>query len=178
MHFSSLIPKMLMFTLATLCLTTCNLPWFLNVTFWVPMQFLYSIGLYFHHQSHSQLGGGVCFVSVSSDFLELFLHCSPVAYCSATNLGSSSFTVLSFYLLILFMGFSRQEYWSGFPFLSPVNHILSFGSYFVHWIIEKAGEFQKYINFCFIDYAKAFDCVDHNKLWKILKEMGIKGKYS
>ena len=43
----------------------------------------------------------------------------------------------------------------------------------IHWIIEKAREFQKNIYFCFIDYAKAFDCVDHNKLWKILKEMGI-----
>jgi len=43
----------------------------------------------------------------------------------------------------------------------------------IHWIIEKAREFQKNIYFCFIDYAKAFDCVDHNKLWEILKEMGI-----
>ena len=41
------------------------------------------------------------------------------------------------------------------------------------WIIEKAREFQENIYFCFIDYAKAFDCVDHHKLWKILKEMGI-----
>ena len=41
------------------------------------------------------------------------------------------------------------------------------------WVIEKAREFQKNIYFCLIDYAKAFDCVDHNKLWKILKEMGI-----
>ena len=41
------------------------------------------------------------------------------------------------------------------------------------WIIKKAREFQKSIYFCFIDYAKAFNCVDHNKLWKILKEMGI-----
>ena len=41
------------------------------------------------------------------------------------------------------------------------------------WIIKKGREFQKNIYFCFIDYAKAFDCVDHNKLWKILKEMGI-----
>ena len=41
------------------------------------------------------------------------------------------------------------------------------------WIIEKAREFQKKIYFCFIDYAKAFDCVDHNKLWKILKELGL-----
>ena len=43
----------------------------------------------------------------------------------------------------------------------------------IHWIIKKAREFQKNIYFCFIDYAKAFDCVYHNKLWKILKEMGI-----
>ena len=41
------------------------------------------------------------------------------------------------------------------------------------WIMEKAREFQKNICVCFIDYAKAFDCVDHNKMWKILKEMGI-----
>ena len=43
----------------------------------------------------------------------------------------------------------------------------------MHWIIDKAGEFQKNIYFCFIDYAKDLDCVDHSKLWKILKEMGI-----
>ena len=41
------------------------------------------------------------------------------------------------------------------------------------WIIEKVGEFQKNVYFCFIDYSKAFDCVDHNKLWKFFKEMGI-----
>ena len=45
----------------------------------------------------------------------------------------------------------------------------------IHWIIEKAREFQKNIYFCFIDYVKTFDCVDHNKLWQILKEMGIPG---
>ena len=43
----------------------------------------------------------------------------------------------------------------------------------IHWIIEKAREFQKNIYYCFIDYAKAFDCVDHNQLWKSVKEMGI-----
>ena len=45
----------------------------------------------------------------------------------------------------------------------------------IRWIMEKAREFQKNIYFCFIDYAKASDCVDHNKLWTILKEMGILG---
>ena len=43
----------------------------------------------------------------------------------------------------------------------------------IRWIMEKAREFKKNIYFCFIDYAKAFDCVDHSKLWKILREMGI-----
>ena len=43
----------------------------------------------------------------------------------------------------------------------------------IHWFIEKARECQRNIYFCFIDYIKAFDCVDHNKLWKILKDMGI-----
>jgi len=43
----------------------------------------------------------------------------------------------------------------------------------IHWIVKKAREFQKNIYFCFIDYAKAFDCVDHNNLWKILPEVGI-----
>ena len=49
------------------------------------------------------------------------------------------------------------------------NHIAN-----ISWIIEKAREFQKTIYFCFIDYAKAFDCVDHNKLWIILQEIGIR----
>ena len=98
------------------------------------------------------------------------------------------------------MGVSRQEHWSGLPppsllvmfkilqarFQQYVNHELpAVQAGFrkgrqtrdqianIHWIIEKAREFQKNIYFCFIDYAKAFDCVDHNKLWKILKEMGI-----
>ena len=68
---------------------------------------------------------GCCFLfgSVSSFFLELFLHWSPVAYWAPTNLGSSFFSVISFCLFILFMGFSRQEYWSGLPLPSPADHI-------------------------------------------------------
>ena len=66
-----------------------------------------------------------CFGSIFSFFLELFLHWFPVAYWAPTNLGSSSFSDPSFCLFILFMGFSRQEYWSGLPFPSPVEHILS-----------------------------------------------------
>ena len=71
---------------------------------------------------------GYCFWfgSIPSFFLELFLHWPPVAYWAPTELGSSSFSILSFCLFILFMGFSRQEYWSGLPFPSPVDHILSY----------------------------------------------------
>ena len=67
---------------------------------------------------------GFCFGFGSSPsfFLELLFHWSPVAYWEPTNLGSSPFSVLSFCLFILFMGFSRQEYWSGLPFRSPVDH--------------------------------------------------------
>ena len=54
-----------------------------------------------------------------------------------------------------------------FPQFTVIHTVKGFG------IVKKAREFQKYIYFCFTDYAKAFDCVDHNKLWKILKEMGI-----
>ena len=66
-----------------------------------------------------------CFGSILSFFLELFLHWSPVAYWAPSYLGSTSFSVLSFCLFKLFMGFSRQEYWSGLPFPSPVDHNLS-----------------------------------------------------
>ena len=99
-----------------------------------------------------------------------------------------------FILFILLKGFSRQEYWSGLPLPFPVDHIQSDLSTMTclslvapwAWLIfielDKAVvlvwldwlvfcKFQKNIYFCFIDYAKAFDCVDHNKLWKILKEM-------
>ena len=55
----------------------------------------------------------------------------------------------------------------------PLDLQTSAGSANIRWITEKAREFQKNIYFCFIDYAKASDCVDHNQLWKILKEMGI-----
>ena len=77
-----------------------------------------------------------CFGCVSSFFLELFLHWSPVAYWAPTNLGSSSFRVLSYCLVILFVGFSRQEYWSSLPFSSPVDHILSELSTMTHlsWV--------------------------------------------
>ena len=73
----------------------------------------------------STTGYSFCFGSIPSFFLELFLCWSLAAYWAPTNLGSSSFCILSFCLFLLFMGFSRQEYWSGLPFPSPADHILS-----------------------------------------------------
>ena len=90
------MPKMSMFTLAISCVITSNLPWFINLTVQVPVQYCsYKIGFYFHHQSRPQLGVGFG-LAVSSFFLELCLHWSPVAYWAPTDLGSSSFSVLSF----------------------------------------------------------------------------------
>ena len=98
----------------------------MNLTFQVPMQYCF-----LQHRTlllspvTSTTGYCFCFGSIPLFFLELFLHWSPVAYWAPTNLGSSSFSILSFCLFILFMGFSRQAYWGGLPFPSPVDHILS-----------------------------------------------------
>ena len=109
----------------------------MDLTFQVPMQYCS-----LQHQTllpspvTSATGHCFRFGSVSSLFLELFLHSSPVAYWVSTDLGSSSFSVLSFCLFILFMVFSRQEYWSGLPFPSPVDHVLSELSTMTHpsWV--------------------------------------------
>ena len=114
-----------MFIFTFSCLTISNLLWFIDLIFQVPMQY-YSI----QHwtillSSVTSTTGCFCFGSISSFFLESFLHWSPVAYWAPPYLGSSSFNILSFCLSILFMGFSRQEYWSSLPFPSPVDHVLS-----------------------------------------------------
>ena len=119
---------MSMFTLVISCLTTSYLSWLMDRTFLVYMQYCS-----LEHQTllpspvTSTTGCCFCFGSVSSFLLELFLHWSLVTYWAPTELGSSSFSVLSFYLFILIMErvFSRQEYWSGLPFPSPVDHVLS-----------------------------------------------------
>ena len=110
-----------MFTLAISCLTTSNFPSLMDLTFQVPMQYcsLQHWALLLSPVT-STTGCYFCFGSIPSNFLELFLHWSPVAYWAPTDLGSSSFSVLPFCLFILFMGFSRQEYWGGLPFPSPV----------------------------------------------------------
>ena len=84
----------------------------------------------------STTGCCCCFGNISLFFLELFFHWSPVVYWAPTDLGSSSFSVLSFCLFILFVGFSRQEYWSGLPFPFPMDHVLSELSTMTHssWV--------------------------------------------
>ena len=117
---------MSLFILTISCLTMSDFPWFMDLTFQVPTKHCS-----LQHQTlfpspvTSTTGHCFCFGSASSFFLELFLYSSPIAYWAATDLGSSSFSVISFCLFILFIGFSRQEYWSGLPFPSPVDHILS-----------------------------------------------------
>ena len=101
---------MWMFTLVICCLTTSNLPWFMDLIVHIPKQFCS-----LQHQTllpsavTSTTGCCSSFGSVSSFFLELFPHCSPVAYWAPTHLGSSSFSILSFCLFILFMGFSGKN---------------------------------------------------------------------
>ena len=128
---------MLMLSLATSCLTTSNLPWFMDLIFQVSMHYC-SLQHWTLLLSPVPSTNGYCFCfgSVSSFSLEFFLHWSPVAYWAPTNLGSSSFSVLSFSLFILFMGFSRQEYWSGLPFPSPVDQVLPELSIMTHpsWV--------------------------------------------
>ena len=114
------------FTLAISCLITSSLAWFVDLTSQVAMQYCsLQHWTLFPSQITSTTWCCFCFGSVSLFFLELFLFWSPVAYWAPTDLGSSSFSVLSFYLFMLFMGLSRQEYWSGLPFPSPEDHVLS-----------------------------------------------------
>ena len=126
-HFSSLIPKCRFFAIS--CLTTSNLPWFMDLTFQVSMQYCFL-----------QLFTALDFASITSHIHNWVLFLLWLCLCilsgvifplfssnilGTTDLESSSFSVKSFCLFILFMGFSRQEYWSGLPFPSPVDLILS-----------------------------------------------------
>jgi len=95
-----------MFTLIISYLTTYKLPWFMDLTFQIPAQNC-SLQHWTSITSHiNNWAGCFHFCSVSSSFLELFFYSSPVAYWAPMDLGSSSFSVLSFCLFILFMGFS------------------------------------------------------------------------
>ena len=115
-----------MFTLDISCLTTSNILCFMDLTFQVPVQYCsLQHWTLFPSPATSTTGCGLHFCSIYSFFLELFLYFFLVAYLIPTSLGSSYFSDLSFCLFTLFMEFSRQEYWSGLPLPSPVDHILS-----------------------------------------------------
>ena len=121
---------MLMFTLAVSYLTTSNLPWFMDLIFQVTMQ-------YFSLQHWTLLSSPItsttgccfCFVSLFSFFLELFLHCSPVAYWAT---GEFIFQCPIFLPFHTVHGVLKQEYQSGLPFPSPVDHVLSEFSTMIH----------------------------------------------
>ena len=114
------------FTVAISCLTTSNFPSFMDLTFQVPMQYC-SLQHWTLLPSPVQSTTGCCFFfgSIPSFFLELFLHWSPVTYWAPTALGSSSFSVLSFCLFILFMGFfkARTLQWFAIPFSSGPHFV-------------------------------------------------------
>ena len=148
-----MIPRMLTFTLAISCLTTSNLPWFMDLTIagsYAILLFtatdLACITSHIHNWVlfmlwlHSFILSGVISPLISSSILD--------TYCP----GEFLLSILSFCLFILFMGFSRQEYWSGLPFPSPVDHILSdlstmtrpswvapHGMAWFHWVIQGCG---------------------------------------
>ena len=138
-----------MFSLDSSCLTISNLLWFMDLTFQVPMQYCCLQHQMLLLSPITFITG--CFGFVFSFFLELFLHWSPVAYWAPTDLGSSSLSVLSFWLFILFMGFSGQEYWSGLLFPSPMDHVLSELSTMTHpSLVALYG-----MAHCFIELDKA-----------------------
>ena len=135
---------MSLFTLAISYLTTSSL----DLTFQVPLPVLdltFQVPMQYCSLQHRTLlpspvtsttGYCFCFGSIPSFFLELFLHWSPVAYWAPTDLGVHLSVSYLFCLFILFMGFSRQEYWSGLPFPSSVDHVLSELSTMTHtsWV--------------------------------------------
>ena len=109
----------------------------MDLTFQVPMQYC-SLQHWTLLPSAvtSTSGHCFCFGSVSLAFLELLLHWSTTAYWAPIDLGSSSLSIISFCLFILFFGFSRQEYWSSLPFPCPLDHVLSELSTMTHlsWV--------------------------------------------
>ena len=142
-----------MFTLDISCLTTSNILCFMDLTFQVPVQYCsLQHWTLFPSPATSTTGCGLHFCSIYSFFLELFLYFFLVAYLIPTSLGSSYFSDLSFCLFTLFMEFSRQEYWSGLPLPSPVDHILSELSIMTHlsWVAVQAWliVFVGIVHFC------------------------------
>ena len=114
-----------MFTLAISCLTTWNLPWFMDLTFQVPMQYCsLQYWILLLSPVTSTIGCCFCLGSISSVFLELFLHWSTVAYWAPTNLGSSFFSVLSFLPFHTVHGVLKARIlkWFAIPFCSTLRN--------------------------------------------------------
>ena len=129
-----------MFILTISCLTTSNLPWFMDLLFQVPMQYCslwHQILLSSQDTStterHFCFGPAEPFILV---LLAILLHSSPGAYWTPSDLGDSSFSVISFWPFIQFMTFSQQVSWGGLPFPPPVDHVLSELSAMTHpsWV--------------------------------------------
>ena len=160
---------MSMFPLAISCLTTFNLPWFIDLKFLIPMEY-FSLQ---HHTLHpspviSTAEGCFCFGSVSSFFLELFLHSSPVPYQAPTNLVSLSFNVISFCLFILFMRFTWRV---TFKLVlekaeEPEIKLPTSGR-----SLKQQENPEKHIFLLYWLYQNIY--MDHHKFQKILKEVGI-----
>ena len=113
------------FTLAIFCLATSNLPWFMDLSFQVPMQYCsYSIGPCFHHQSHPEVGVVFGLAPSLHSFWSYFSIDLQYHILHLPTWGVHHSVSCLFCLFILFMGFSRQ-YWSGLPFPSPVDLICS-----------------------------------------------------
>ena len=125
-HFSSLIPKMLMFTLAISCLITSNLSCFIPSAPNIPSSYaiLFFTAFDFTSITSHIYNWVFCFGSLSSFFMQLYLHWSPVAYWHLPTWGVH-LSVSYLFVFYIVMGFSRQEYWSGLPFPSPGDYILS-----------------------------------------------------
>ena len=103
---------------------TSSLPWYMDLTFQIPMQYCHLQHWTLLSPPDTSTTGIVSTLSQPPQSFWSYFSCL-VSYWAPTNLGSSSFSVVSFCLFILFMGFSRKECWSGLPFPSPVDHILS-----------------------------------------------------
>ena len=189
---------MCIFTLAISCLTTYSLPWFMDLTFQVPMKYCsLQHWTFLSPPETSTTGCCFCVSSASYFLLELFLLSSPVEYWTPTDLGSSSFIVISFCIFILFMGFSRQECWSGLPFPCPADHVLSELSIMncPNWValqgiahsfieLDKAViHVISLVNFCDCGFHSVFPLMDEYKRlveaswWKGLA-MGKAGSWS
>ena len=123
-HLSLLIPRLSTFTLAVFYLTISNLPWFMDLTFQVPMQYCsLQHWILLLSPVTSTTGCCFCFGTVSSFFLELFLHWSPVAYWAPTHLGSSCFSVFLPFHVVHGVLKARILKWFAIPFSSGPHFV-------------------------------------------------------